>query len=269
MFRAVFSFGVAAAVLTGTAAFAAELSEIQARGYLIVGVKDNRPPLGFRDAGGEITGFEAELARRLAEEIFGDPEAVVLEPLTNLERLPAVLDGQVDLAIAAVTITEARSRVVSFSAPYYLDGIGFVTRRPEIQQIEDLQYQAIAVLNGSNAISALRYIVPTAQLVAADSYPQASQLLQQEQAIAFAGDVSVLAGWTQDQPEYRLLSAAISAEPLAAVMPKGTQFNELRRLVNSAIDRWCREGWLDERISYWKLPQTVRLQDSMCLRILP
>ncbi|WP_346292486.1 transporter substrate-binding domain-containing protein [Sphaerothrix gracilis] len=267
MFRTAFSFGIVAGVLMGAPAFAAELSEIEARGHLIVGVKDNRQPLGFRDATGELVGFEIDIARRLAAEIFDDPDALVLQPLPNLERLPAVLEDRVDIAIAAVTVTEARSRVVSFSFPYYFDGTGFVTRRSDILALDDLQRRAIAVLDGSSAISALRYILPTSPLVPATSYQQARQLLQQEQAVAFAGDISVLAGWVQEQPEYRLLPGAISAEPLAVVMPKGTQFDQLRRLVNTALYRWCREDWLDERADYWALPRTVLVEDSACLKL--
>jgi ABC-type amino acid transport substrate-binding protein len=36
---------------------AAEMSEIQQRGYLQVAVKDNLPPLGFRDANGNLQGW--------------------------------------------------------------------------------------------------------------------------------------------------------------------------------------------------------------------
>ena len=77
-------------------AAAAELSEIQARGYLIVGIKTNRLPLGFIDETGEISGFEIDIARRLAEALLGDATAVEFVPLRNVDRLNAVLEGRVD-----------------------------------------------------------------------------------------------------------------------------------------------------------------------------
>lgn len=79
---------------------AAELEEIQQRGYLIVAVKDNVPPLGFRNEAGELVGLEVDLARRLAQELLGRSDAVVLQPVANQERLDAVLQGEVDMAIA-------------------------------------------------------------------------------------------------------------------------------------------------------------------------
>jgi len=45
------------------------LSEIQKRGKLIIGVKDNLPPLGFRDHNGNLIGLEIDMARELAKEL--------------------------------------------------------------------------------------------------------------------------------------------------------------------------------------------------------
>lgn len=66
---------------------AAELDEIRRRGYIVVGVKDNLRPLGFRDEAGELEGLEIDLAHWLAEQLLGDAEAIVFQPLTNQERL--------------------------------------------------------------------------------------------------------------------------------------------------------------------------------------
>jgi beta-glucosidase/6-phospho-beta-glucosidase/beta-galactosidase/ABC-type amino acid transport substrate-binding protein len=53
------------------------LRRIQERGYLIAGVRDDLPGLGYRDLDtGEYSGLEIDLARAVAERIFGDTEAV-------------------------------------------------------------------------------------------------------------------------------------------------------------------------------------------------
>ncbi|MGL5192033.1 MAG: transporter substrate-binding domain-containing protein, partial [Chroococcales cyanobacterium] len=52
---------------------AAELAEIQQRGQLIVAVKDNVRPMGFRAGNGNLQGFEIDIARRLAQELLGSP----------------------------------------------------------------------------------------------------------------------------------------------------------------------------------------------------
>ncbi|MBD1833731.1 transporter substrate-binding domain-containing protein [Cyanobacteria bacterium FACHB-472] len=235
---------------------AAELKDIQERGYLIVAVKDNVRPLGFTDASGKLQGLEIDLARRLAAEILGKPDAVRLQPVANRDRVSVVLEGKVDLTIARVTATSSRDRLVNFSLPYYLDGTALVTKDASLQKLDDVQNQKIAVLKGSDTISQVRFIIPQVELVGVDSYEEARSLLESGGASAFAADASVLTGWVQEYPEYRLLSVRLSGEPLAVVMPKGLQYDSLRQRVNDAIARWKAEGWLQERIKYWGLPQS-------------
>ena len=57
--------------LIGGEAIAVELSEIRDRGYITIGVKDNRAPLSFLDDSGSYAGYEIEIARRLAEGTAG------------------------------------------------------------------------------------------------------------------------------------------------------------------------------------------------------
>jgi polar amino acid transport system substrate-binding protein len=231
----------------------AEWEEIQKRGELIIAVKDNTPPLGFRDSQGNLQGLEIDIARRLAQELLGDSEAVELIPVNNQDRLKVILDGRVDLTIARVTMTSSRSRIVSFSPYYYLDGTGLISNNPQIQSIGDLRFGKIAVLNYSNTIAIVRYAIPSAQLIPVDSYLEAFYALESGQVDAFAGDYSLLTGWVQEFTQYHRLPNILSGEALAIVMPKGLQYLELHQKVNSAIARWKQEGWLEERINYYQL----------------
>ncbi len=240
--------------ITPTSLNAASLEEIQERGKLIIGVKDNLRPLGFRDANGNLEGLEIDIAKRLAEELLGNPDAVVLQPVTNRDRMNVVLEGKVDITIARVTITDSRARLVDFSIPYYLDGTGLITKDKSITQLRDLATKTIAVLNGSSTIAIVRYALPEAKLVGVDSYQEARSLLESGSANAFAADTTVLTGWVQEYPDYRILPGNLSAEAISVIMPKGLQYNQLRRRINSAIARWQTEGWLTQRAAAWGLP---------------
>jgi polar amino acid transport system substrate-binding protein len=50
----------------GNIANAAQLPEIQQRGYLNIAVKDNLRPLGFRDANGNLQGLGKAIGSRFA-----------------------------------------------------------------------------------------------------------------------------------------------------------------------------------------------------------
>ncbi len=234
--------------------YAAELADIERRGKLIVGVKDNLPPLGFRNEQGKLQGLEIDIAKGLAEELLGDSEAIIFKPVTNLERFQVVLKDEVDITIARVTFTDSRARIVDFSPYYYLDGTGLISKNSFPKKLTAFTQSTIAVLENSNTIAVIKYHLPQAKLVGVESYQQAWQLLENNQADAFAGDITILTGWEQEYPQYRQLPLYLSGEPLGIIMPRGLQYGELRRQVNKAIATWHESGWLRERATYWGLP---------------
>lgn len=233
--------------------WAAELSEIQARGQLIVAVKDNTPPLGFRDESGELQGFEIEVARSLAAELLGDPNAIAWVPVRNDERLTVLLKGEVDLVIAQLSATPMRSRLVNFSRPYYLESTGFVTRSPQVQDLGDLTTQRIAVLDGASTIAVLRHHLPNARLVGVESYQAAYAALEAGQADVFAGDRAILVGWVQADPDYQLLDMRLSGDAIAIALPKGVQHGDLFVAINQHLRTLETSGWLAERQAFWGL----------------
>lgn len=234
--------------------FAADLETIKARGHVVVGVREHWRPLSFRNPQGELVGLEIDLAHQLAQTIFNTPEAVVLKPVTNQERLPALLADQVDLLIAGLTVTASRSRLVHFSLPYYLDGAGLLVSRPAWRRASELQGGSLGVLEGSSTLAAIRYHLPEANLLPLATYQQGFTALTTGQIDALAADRSVLVGWQQQHQGYQLLPDQLSVEPLAIALPKGQQFSSLHTLVNQALEDWYANGWLAQRIEFWGLP---------------
>ncbi|MFM7447781.1 MAG: transporter substrate-binding domain-containing protein [Leptolyngbyaceae cyanobacterium] len=232
----------------------ADLTTIRQRGKLIVAVKDNLNPLGFRDQQGRLQGFEIDIARRLAQELLGRSDAVIFKPVLNQERLVAVVNREVDLAIAQITVTPNRLRLVNFSPIYYLDGVALVTQDSTVQSSSNLARRAIAVLAGSTTEVTIRQRFPHALIVAVASYDAGRGALESGEAVAFAGDVTVLTGWVREFPSYRLLLPTLSAEGLAIALPKGRQYEDLNRSVYTLLSRWQRDGWLEQRAAFWGLP---------------
>jgi polar amino acid transport system substrate-binding protein len=239
-------------VLSGLPAAAADLETIQKRGYLIVAVKDNLRPLGFRNAAGGLEGWEIEIAQALAQAILGKPDAVRFKVVSNADRFTVLYNGQADLTLAHVTATIARARIVNFSQPYYLEGTSLVTKQPQIQRPD--QCDTIAVLQGSSTIAALQYHFPKARLIPVASYAEAQQRLERGEAVAFAADTSTALGWIHEFPEYRRLNEQFERLPLAVALPKGLQYAELGQQVNQTLDRLQSAGWLEQRATAWGLP---------------
>ena len=98
-----------AAVLTGvlatcSMAYAAddELAQIQESGKLKVGVEGTYPPYTYHDDNGELTGFDVEVAKAIADKL--GVEADFTE--SDWDSLLAGIDsGRLDTVINAVSIT--------------------------------------------------------------------------------------------------------------------------------------------------------------------
>ncbi|AFY68565.1 amino acid ABC transporter substrate-binding protein, PAAT family [Thalassoporum mexicanum PCC 7367] len=246
-------FGLAVGVITPAAAIGADWATIQKRGYLVVGVKDNLPPLGFRNEADQLVGLEIDIAKRLAQELLGDETLVEFVPLANRDRLDALWSDRVDIVIAQITLTNNRARLVDFTLPYYTDGMALVARKG--RESDDFNRSArIAVLGGSANITALQYYFPTADLIGVDSYQSGLAALQTNQVDAFAGDRSVLSFWLQSHPEFVAIEQNLAPTSLAIAMPKGLQYQELRHGVYAQIEQWRESGWLRERADHWGLP---------------
>ncbi|ELR97202.1 transporter substrate-binding domain-containing protein [Gloeocapsa sp. PCC 73106] len=241
-------------IVNGKQVLTAQTPDLETKEKLVIAVKDNSRPLAFLNNSGELQGLEIDIAQKLAQELLGNQGTVTLVPVSNQERLNLVMEGKVDLAIARMTANASRSQLVDFSSSYYLDGTGIITKSPLIKNIQDLAAAKIALLDESSTIPVISNRIKTAKLVPVNSYQQAYDLLESGEALAFAADQSILTGWTQEHPEYRLIAQSLSGEPLAIVMPKGLQYVSLRTQVNNALTTWRNNGWLKDRVDYWGLP---------------
>ena len=97
------------------------------------------PPCSYTNEVGEFVGTDVDLAKRIAAKMG---RRLVVEPVTFAEILPRLRAGTADFGIATITITEARSRDVDFSAPYAFGGACFLYRtgdpKPRMSQIAKL-----------------------------------------------------------------------------------------------------------------------------------
>jgi len=229
------------------------LHRINHQGTLIVGVKDNLRPLGYRNPQNQLQGLEIEISRQLGVELLGDAAAVEFKPLLNQDRLTALLNGEVDLLVARLGLTDARLRLVEFSSPYYIDGTAFLTQDSQMN-LGDLRQQPVAILNGSDTIPTVRSLLPDLQLRGVDSYAEGKSLLDAGAVVAFAADASLLTGIAQENPNYTLIPTLISAKALGIAMPKGLQHRDLHQQVNQIVERWQTNGWLRQQIAKAGLP---------------
>ncbi|MGQ9865046.1 MAG: transporter substrate-binding domain-containing protein [Pseudanabaenaceae cyanobacterium] len=203
--------------------------QIQARGYLRVAVRQDASPLSTA---------EKKLAQRLASILLGRAEAVQWVPVANGDRLAAVTAGQADMAIAQISVTGSRARLVDFSEPYFTEETVLIGRAGRGQS----QLRRVAVLKGSSAIVALQQFLPHAERLGVDSYTAAQQALAQGQVDGVAGDRQAWGPWLAAHPQWEVWGAPLATWPMAIALPKGLQHSEWRSHVRQALANLRQQG---------------------------
>ncbi|HET6358526.1 glutamate ABC transporter substrate-binding protein [Streptomyces sp.] len=99
------------------------IDAIVQRGKLIVGVDQNSYRWGYRNpASGGLEGFDIDLARAIAKDILGRPDAIIFRAIPTNQRIPALNNGTVDIVVRTMTINCARIKQVAFSTAYFQTG---------------------------------------------------------------------------------------------------------------------------------------------------
>lgn len=97
---------------------------------LTMGTESTYPPFEYTDTknGSEIVGFDIDMVRMLGQKA-GFTIKVVSMGFDAL--IPAILSRQIDIAGAAITITEERAKKVGFTQPYYDSGLSILVRKAD------------------------------------------------------------------------------------------------------------------------------------------
>ena len=125
----------AAAAATLVFSFAAEAAQTLRVGSLTV-----YPPFEYLDSKtGQYEGFDMDLIREIGRRNDLDIRIVSM----SLDGLvPALISGNIDCAVSALTITPERSEKVDFTKPYMNAGLTVMTTKdnaPQIKSLKDLE----------------------------------------------------------------------------------------------------------------------------------
>ncbi|MGB7287957.1 MAG: amino acid ABC transporter substrate-binding protein [Salaquimonas sp.] len=227
------SAAVGAAVLgmASTAASAATLDDVKAKGFVQCGVSQGLPGFSNPDAAGNWTGIDVDLCAGIAAAVFGDSTKVKFVPLSAKERFTALQSGEIDVLSRNTTWTMSRDTTLglNFAGVNYYDGQGFMVRK-------DLGVKSALELSGASVCTNTG---TTTELNVAD-YFRANKM--EYEIVAFEKADEVVAAYdagrcdvyTTDQSglyaqrlkltnpaDHAVLPEVISKEPLGPVVRQG------------------------------------------------
>lgn len=243
-----------AGIVAGCGGRTTTLDQVRETGMLRVAIDPAFPPFEFVDEGGQIVGFDADLATALAEGLGVDVHFVT----TGYDALyDALTVGRADIIVSALYPDLSRSAGFAFSRPYFNAGdVLVVPAGSNIAETSDLPGSTIACVFGTTGhMAALAWeaeLQPAPTLITVESPVTLTLTLRDSTADAVLVDhVSALMAAAND-PELRILSPPVTDEPY--VVATRREDADLMKELEQVLDRLEADGTLDTLIELWMHP---------------
>ncbi len=231
------------------------LDQIKANGVLKVGVKADVPGFGLQNTStGEFEGFEIDLAKKLAEAILGDANAISLQAVTAKTRGPLLDTGELDMVIATFTITEERKLTYNFSQPYYTDAVKLMVKKDSgITGLKDMDGKTIGVAQSATSREILQAAADELGINVSfneyPTYPEIKTALDSGRVDCFSVDGSILAGYVDDTTV--ILDETYAPQEYGVTTRLDA--TDLAEFVDDFVGQLKESGELDEMIAAWNL----------------
>jgi polar amino acid transport system substrate-binding protein len=257
----------AAVMMSSTAAFAAQCTnerwnKVMERGKMVVGVKADYKPWGFRNESGDIVGMEIDMAKAAGEAMGVDVELVAVQSSNRMQFLE---QGKIDMMIATMSDRADRRKIVGIVQPnYYTSGTNVMAPKAVgLKKWEDLRGKPVCGKQGAfyNKIVTERYGV---NVVAFTGNAEAKQALRDKKCIAWVYDDSSigsdLASGNWDDFEMPLTSE--DDNPWGLAVPLGEKDCIFGNFMSGLSFNWLQSGQLQEWEAKWGIQPTQFLKDK-------
>ncbi len=219
---------------------------LQNDGTFKVGILFNEPPFGSLNLRGEVSGFDADLAKAMAD-AWGTK--VEFTQVTRQTALDTLLSGQVDVLIAAQVHRRELDDQVEFSDAYYPGAQMMMVRDGDgATVLGHMAQRKVGVVIGTPGETAVAdWLARTGLPVTVIQYLTLDQALVALRSQAVDGVVESrlkLSAAVTDPSVARFVDEPVSQEPYAIVMRR--QDVNIRDLVNRTLQFLARSGKLTD-----------------------
>lgn len=232
MNKTLLSAAIGTAVLSlGSAASAATLDDVKAKGYVQCIVNTGLAGFAQPDSAGNWKGFDVDYCKAVAAAIFGDATKVKYTPATAQTRFTALQSGEGDLLVRNTTITINRDTALGFNfrAINYYDGQGFmVPKKLNVKSALELSGAAVCVQSGTTTELNLADYFKANKLeyrpVVFEKLPEVNQAYQEGRCDVYTTDQSGLYSTRlalANPDDHVILPEIISKEPFGPAVRQG------------------------------------------------
>jgi ABC-type amino acid transport substrate-binding protein len=239
------------------------LKKIKATRTIALGYSVSAVPFSFVGNDDRPQGYSIDLCKRIVDGIqqqlgLADLKIKWVKVDVNT-RIPAVMNGRVDIECGSTTHTLTREEKVDFSNMTFVDGGSYIAKvRSKIETIKDLGGKRISVIPGTTTEKVLKAALDQAQvkaeIVLVRNHADGYSALREDKIDAYASDRIILIGLALssiDAASYRLSDEMFSYEPYALMMRRDADF---RLAVNRELARLYRSGDIINLYARWYGP---------------
>ena len=254
-----------AAILAPTMVHAAECTnevwnKVMERGKVVIGVKADYKPWGFRNESGELVGMEIDMALDVAAKMGVEAELI---PVQSSNRMQFLEQGKVDMFIATMSDRADRREIVGIPGPnYYTSGTNVMSPKAlSFTQWEDLSGKKVCGKQGAfyNQIVEERYGV---EIVAFTGNAEAKQALRDKKCVAWVYDDSSIGSdlASGNWDEFEMPLASEDDNPWGLAVPVAEKDCVFGQFMSGMQYNWHQSGALIELEAKWGIQPTAYLK---------
>lgn len=243
-----------------------DIRAIQKRGILRVGVNASIAGFGQKKHG-KWTGFEVDLAKKMADDLGVKVAYVAVRPENREELLE---NGKVDCVMATYSITSQRKQRFDFSRPYYTSYVSVLVNDDSIQTLSNLNGCVIGVISHSDSARVLVQTMIDQGMLDSfglrldtfdattwnrgisfrvyDEYDQLNEALRNGDIDGICADTSILNGYLKSGRH--LIDNQFVPQKYGIATKKNSG---LSILANREVKRWKKEGSIKALIKLYSL----------------
>lgn len=261
MIKHLFTVAITAIVALGLVSTAYAGNErfmkVMKRGNVVVGVKADYKPWGFRDTSGKIVGMEADMAQDVADALGVNLELVAVQ---SSNRMQFLQQGKIDLMIATMSDRTDRRKVVGIVEPnYYTSGTNVLAKKSAgLKKWAQLKNKPVCGKQGAfyNKQVSQKY---GAKIVAFVGNAEAKQALKDGRCVAWVyDDSSIMADLASgDYNDYEMPLMTEDDNPWGLAVPREELDNIWGRFMSGMIYHWHTSGRLIELEKKWGIQSTA------------
>lgn len=216
---------------------------------LRVGTEPAFAPFEFPEENSkELTGFDIDLVKAVGKQMGYKVE---ISGMGFDALIPALNAGNIDVAIAGMTITEERKQVVTFSDPYYTSGLVIMVKKSDdgVKSIADLKGKRIAAQIGTTGEMKAR-TVEGATVTTFNTQDEAALDMKNGGVDAVIGDAPVVEYYlAKGGSEFaKVVGEKMEAEQYGMVVKKDSK---LAAEINKALSELKANGEFDKLNTKW------------------